>query len=55
MTTSLLFTHLHILCLICLLQALKFAMTGWDVSQMIFHGLEMQRDQFIGYPGAQRR
>lgn len=54
-TTSLLFTHSNILGPICVLQALKFAMTEWDVSQMIYHGLELQRDQFIDYPGAQKR
>lgn len=55
MTTNLLFTHSNILGLICMLQALKFAMTEWDVSQMINHGLELHRDQFMYYPGAQIR
>lgn len=54
--TSLLrfFAHSHIIDLICGLQAMKFAMKGLDASQMIYHGLGLQKDQSISYPGIQK-
>lgn len=53
---SLLFcTHSQIHDLIYMLQEKKFAMKGWDVSQMIYHGLGLWKDQSISYPGIQKR
>lgn len=48
------FAHSPIIDLICVLQVTKFAMIGLDVSQMIYHGLGLWKDQSVGYPGVQK-
>lgn len=55
MITLLFHTHSEIHNLIYMLQEQKFAMKGWDVSRMMYHGLGLWRDQSVNYPGIQIR
>lgn len=48
------FAHSHILDLIHVLQVTKFVMIGLDVSQMMYHGLGLWKDQSVSYPGVQK-